>query len=409
MSANAIALERIAGARPILSGLERAGSALGLAEGQLGHAGPPFCSLDEIPATVFNALAGAVLHEGWAGTLSEAGSLIRNGKIGLKSNHDLGTVSPMAGVVRPSQIVFRVHDGAGSAVTYATLAEAGRKVLRFGVYDETVAAGLRWQDEVLAIAIAEAIPEGGLAILPLLDDAVGLGDDVHQRNIGGMLAFVRSLRGLDGAVAEWLLGNPQHFLNYAMAAAKLCLDRAQGIRGSSLVTAISRNGVDCAIRIAGAGGRWFRAPATVPDGAFFPPFDRKDAQHDLGDSAIMEAYGLGGTVAHAAPELARAMTCDWGEAREAGRDMRRLFVDRNQRITPVLAGRDGIGLGLDARRVVAEARNVRIHTGIAHRDGATGWIGVGVAEAPLACFERAVAELDFSGETAFLPHPKETP
>jgi hypothetical protein len=42
---------------------------------------------------------------------------------------------------------------------------------------------------------------------------------------------------------------------------------------------------------------------------------------------------------------------------------------------------------------------VRIHTGIAHRDGATGWIGIGVARAPAACFEGALAALAQTHET----------
>ncbi|HTJ92399.1 MAG TPA: DUF1116 domain-containing protein, partial [Pararobbsia sp.] len=202
------------------------------------------------------------------------------------------------------------------------------------------------------------------------------------------------LARLENPVRSWLLDNPQHFLNYAMAAAKLALDRAQGVVGSSIVTAISRNGSVCGVRIAGAGSRWFTAPATVPDGGFFGPYSCDDAQGDLGDSAIMEAYGLGGAIAHCAPELARLMKQDWPASVAAGYRMRALFDVTHPSVTPVLAGTQGVGLGLDAHKVVAAAEPVRIHTGIAHRDGATGWIGIGVANAPVACFEAAVAALD---------------
>jgi hypothetical protein len=45
---------------------------------------------------------------------------------------------------------------------------------------------------------------------------------------------------------------------------------------------------------------------------------------------------------------------------------------------------------------------VRIRTGIVHRGGRSGWIGIGVAEAPLRCFEQALAALegqkDFSAD-----------
>ena len=388
---NALALQRIAAADPVLVGCERAGEALGLDQGELGHAGPPFASTAEIPPLVLNALAGAVLHEGWAGTAAEACRLIGDGAIRLRPNHDLGTVSPMAGVVRPGQAVMRVVNGAGSGTTFATLAEAGRQALRFGVYGEAVGQGLRWLDGTLGPALGRALPAGGLRLLPIIAEGVALGDDVHQRNIGGMAGFVRALGDLDGGLRGWLFANPQHALNYAMAAAKLALDQAEGVAGSSLVTAISRNGVACGVRVAGMGRRWFTAPATIPQGGLFPPFTTADAQADLGDSAIMEAFGLGGAIAHASPELSRAMGRSWDEAVEAGQAMRRLFVGRHPAIAPVLAGEPGVGLGLDAARVVAANRPVRIHTGIAHRDGETGWIGVGVAQAPVACFAAALA------------------
>jgi hypothetical protein len=393
-SANRLAVERIAATEPVLVGCGRASQALGLAEGELGHAGPPFSDVDEIPPPVLGALIGAVLHERWASTREAARGLIERGEIRLRPNHEVGTVSPMTGVVRPSQTVMRIENRAGDGVTYATLAEAGRLALRFGFYDDQVASGLDHLDRVIGPAIERALPAGGLPLLPLIAYGVALGDDVHQRNVGGMYAFVRRLSDLENPVRAWLLDNPQHFLNYAMAAAKLALDRAQGIAGSSMVTALARNGSACGVRIAGGGSRWFTAPASVPEGGFFAPHSRTDAQADLGDSAIMEAYGLGGAIAHCSPELARLMKQDWSAASAAGYRMRALFDAPHPGIAPVLAGPGGVGLGLDARKVVAAGEPVRIHTGIAHRDGATGWIGIGVAHAPVACFEAAVQALD---------------
>lgn len=396
-SANAEALRRILAAEPVLAGIATAGEAMGLAEGELGHAGAPFPGPDAIPHLVLNALAGAAVHEGWAGTVAEARARIRDGRIRLRCNHDLGTVSPMAGVVRPSQRVMRVENRAGPGMTFATLAESGRRALRFGVYDAAAAAGLAWIDDVVAPALERALPGAGLPVLPLVADGVAQGDDVHQRNVGGMAAFVRALPDLDPAVRSWLFSNPQHFLNYAMAAAKLCLDQADGVAGSSLVTALTRNGATCAVRVAGTGRRWFSAPATVPVGGFFPPYTPADAQADLGDSAIVEAYGLGGALAHAAPEIARTMGRDWAEASEDGRAMRALYIGRHPLIAPALCGSEGVGAGLDAARVVAGGRPLRIHTGIGHRDGASGWIGVGVARAPLACFAQALTALEETG------------
>lgn len=392
-TANRLAVERIVATQPVLVGCERASGALGLGDGELGHAGPPFADYNEIPPAVLNALTGAAVHEHWADTREKARGMIERGEIKLRSNHDLGTVSPMAGVVRPSQTVMRIENRNAGGVTYATLAEAGRLVLRFGFYDDSVAAGLDYLDRVVGPAIEKALPAGGLELLPCIANGVALGDDIHQRNVGGMFDFVRQLSGLDNTIRAWLLDNPQHFLNYAMASAKLALDRARDIPGSSIVTAISRNGSVCGVRLAGTGSQWFTAPATTPDGEFFSPYTPADAQADLGDSAIMEAYGLGGAIAHCAPELARRMHQDWNAASEAGVRMRTLFEAAHPTIAPALAGESGVGLGLDAYKVVAAGEPVRIHTGIAHRNGTTGWIGIGVATAPVACFESAIRAL----------------
>ncbi|MGY2221411.1 oxamate carbamoyltransferase subunit AllG family protein [Pseudomonas gingeri] len=391
--ANALAVQRILATEPVLVGSEPASSALGLETGHLGHAGPPFAHAGEIPAVVLNALAGATVHEGWAGDVDSARRLILDGEITLHANHDLGTVSPMAGVVRPGQLLMRIENRAGSDVVHATLAESGRRALRFGCYDSVVAEQLDYLDRVIGPSIIKALPAGGLSLLPLIAQGIALGDDTHQRNVGAMYAFAAQLPCLEAESRQWLLGNPQHFLNYAMAAAKLALDRASGIAGSSIITAIARNGVHCGVRIAGAGQRWFTHAASEPQGYFFPPHRPRDGQPDLGDSAIVEAYGLGGTIAHAAPELARLMGQDWVQARDCGRRMRQLFVGQHPLLAPALAGPEGVGTGLDARAVVAAAEPIRIHTGIAHRDGVTGWIGIGVALAPVECFQAALEAL----------------
>jgi len=391
--ANREAVERIKATRPVLLEPVLARNAIGLVEGELGHAGPPFAP-GEVPSpVVLNALAAAAIHEGWAGAIEPARRLVLDGVIRLRPNHSLGTVSPMAGVVRPSQRLFRLVDRATGAESFATLAEKGRRVLRFGHYDAHVAEGLRFLETDIADAIARALPKDGLEILPILGKAVELGDDVHQRNVGGMLTFLAQLADLDSAARDWLADHPQHFLNYAMAAAKLCLDRARSVQGSSLVTALSRNGLVCGIQLAGTGDRWFTAPADTPDGSFFAPFTRADAHGDLGDSAIMEAFGLGGCIAHASPEIARTMGRDWADSVAAGRRMRGLFLDASPLIAPALAGAEKAGIGLDAARVAHSSGGLRIHTGIAHKDGQAGWIGIGVAEAPRACFADAVAQM----------------
>lgn len=393
-AANREAAARIAACRPAVVEPVTASRALGLQPGELGHAGPPFAPGMPPSPVVLEALAGAVVHEGWAGSLDAGRRMVLGGQVRLRSNHSLGVVSPMSGVVRPSQRLFRVVDLEGTGSCFATLAEKGRKVLRFGHYDAEVAAGLRFVEGTVADALARALPRGGLEVLPIVARAIELGDDVHQRNVAGMLGMLAALGPLEGEAHGWLAGNPQHFLNYAMASAKLCLDQARRVTGSSVVTAITRNGVDCAIQVAGTGDRWFRAPADTPGGALFDGFTPAHVHPDMGDSAIMEALGLGGCIAHASPEIARTMRQDWPQSIAEGQRMRALFVAAHPTFRPALCGAEGVGLGLDAARAAAAGPGVRIHTGIAHVDGRTGWVGIGVAHAPRACFTAAVQALN---------------
>jgi hypothetical protein len=399
-------LERIARCEPIVTSLIRARDC-GLSGRTLAHAGPPFDDRVSIPKPVLHALAGAAVIEGWVSSFEQGVAAIVAGDIALVSNHAVGIVSPMAGVVRPSQPLFLLDDAGGSGRrTYATLAEKGQRTLRFGSFDEDVVRGLAILENEIVLAIVEDLPPGGLPILPIMAEAIALGDDVHQRNVGGHLVFMRSLPHLSSDVRIYLADHPQFFLNFAMAAAKLMLDGWRGVAGSSLVTAISRNGVVCGVQLAGTGDRWFTAPSVVPTGGICAPHTAQDAQPDLGDSAIMEAFGLGGCIAHLAPELTRALAVGLPDAMAAGRRQRQFFAYRHDRLSPVASGEDGVGIGLDARRVLDSGHDVRIHTGIAHKDGRSGWIGIGVAKVPRACFDAAVKALDKAarGTEAIVEH-----
>ena len=69
---------------------------------------------------------------------------------------------------------------------------------------------------------------------------------------------------------EFIAGNDHFFLNISMAACKAMLDAAHGVAGSSMVTAMARNGVEFGIRVSGPGERWFTAPAPLVNGLYFP-------------------------------------------------------------------------------------------------------------------------------------------
>ena len=85
---------------------------------------------------------------------------------------------------------------------------------------------------------------------------------------------------------------------------------------------MARNGTDFGIQLAGTGGKWFTGPAPVPDALYFPGFSKKDANPDIGDSAITETNGLGGFAIAASPAIVQFVG---GAASDALRYTRRMY------------------------------------------------------------------------------------
>ena len=185
--------------------------------------------------------------------------------------------------------------------------------------------------------------------------------------------------------------NDQFFLNVAMAMGKALADPARDIDGSSIVTAMSRNGTDFGIRVSGTGDRWFTAPVEMPVGLYFPGFSERDANPDMGDSAIVETIGLGGFAMAAAPAVVGYVGA--GRASEAAaftRSMAEIVVGPNPAWTIPAMDFAGVPTGIDIRLVVETGLVPTINTGIAHREPGVGQVGAGVVKAPLKCFEQAL-------------------
>jgi hypothetical protein len=309
----------------------------------------------------------------------------------------------MAGVVSPSMPVVVVENVAAGTRGHATLNEGLGKVLRFGAYDEGVLKRLHWMADVLGPALSRAVHGGGpLDLRSLTGQALQMGDEGHNRNIAATSLFTRAMapaivRSSDEpttvSVLDFLHANDHFFLNLSMAACKSALDAAHGIKGSTVVTAMSRNGVDFGIRLSGTGDTWFTTPVGVPDGLYFPGYGPDDANPDLGDSAITETFGIGGFAMAAAPAIVRFVGGSAADALEFTRLMGRITLARNPSYQLPPLGFAGTPTGIDARRVVDSGIAPVINTGIAHRQAGVGQIGAGIARAPLACFTAGLAEL----------------
>lgn len=308
----------------------------------------------------------------------------------------------MAGIISPSMPVWQVQNQDRGNWAFSNLNEGLGKVLRFGANDPTVMERLRWMAAVLGPAMNAALqPLGGLALRPIIAQALHMGDECHNRNAAASsLLFKRLTPALlktavppsDVArVLEFIAGNDHFFLNISMACCKAMLDAGHGVEHSTLVTAMARNGVEFGIRVSGTGAAWFTAPAPRVEGLFFPGYSAADAAPDLGDSAITETAGIGGFAMGAAPAIVQFVGGTPQDAIAYTREMYHITLGVNGGFTLPPLNFEAAPAGIDARKVVDTGLAPVINTGIAHKDAGVGQVGAGITRAPLECFEQALA------------------
>ncbi|MBI5209428.1 MAG: DUF1116 domain-containing protein [Elusimicrobia bacterium] len=402
--ANKKAVDIVLNGKPFLVGLEKAVDVLpGMRKNSVFHAGPPI-GWERMCGPMRGAVIGALLYEGLARTPEEAEGLASSGAVAFSPCHEHGAVGPMAGVISPSMPVYVVKNEEHGNHAYCTLNEGLGKVLRYGAYGPEVIERLRWMAEVLYPALARAVAKVGRVDLKnIIAQALNMGDEVHNRNRAATSLFYRALAPAivrtcpqperAAQVLEFINSNDHSFLNLSMPASKACLDAARGVKDSSLVVAMARNGTDFGVRLAGTGDRWFTGPAPVPDALFFPGFTKEDANPDIGDSAITETNGLGGFAIAASPAIVQFVGGTSKDALDYTLQMYEISAAENNvyRI-PSLDFR-GTPTGIDAVKVVEKGILPFIDTGVAHKKPGIGQVGAGVVSAPAEPFERAVAAL----------------
>jgi len=400
--ANQQALARILEGEPRLVDIVPARKLMpGLKERMILHAGPPI-TWDRMCGPMRGAVAGAIVFEGWAPDLKAAAELAANGGIEFHPNHHFGAVGPMTGMTTVSMPLFVVENTRFGNRAYCAINEGLGKVMRFGGNDESVLKRLAWLRDVFGPTLGKAIREaGGIELKSIIARGLSMGDEMHQRNLACSSIFLRGISptmariATDNAVLADCLGfiaqNDQFFLNIAMAMGKAMTDPAKGIRGSTIVTAMCRNGTDFGVRVSGLGDQWFTAPVEMPEGLYFAGYSEKDANPDMGDSAIVETIGLGGFAMAAAPAVAGFIGA--GAPSAAGdftRAMGEITVAQNPEWTIAALDFAGVPTGIDVRLVVDTGMAPVINTGIAHREPGIGQVGAGIVKAPLACFQQAV-------------------
>ncbi len=414
-AANASALARFIAANPVLIDVATARDVLpGMAGGRrlIVHAGPPI-AWPKMCGPMRGAVLGAVVLEGWADSVDAAERLVARGGVELEPCHHQAAVGPMAGIISPSMPVFVVENKAAGNRAYCNFNEGLGKVLRFGANGPDVIARLRMLAAVVAPTMRAVLARTGpIELKPLMAQAINMGDEVHNRNVAATALFIKRIapalieadvaRHDAAATLAFIAGNDHFFLNLSMAACKAMCDAAAGVEGSSMVTAMARNGVNFGVRLSGTGDTWFEAPANPVDGLYFPGYSIADAAADLGDSAITETAGVGGFAMAAAPAIVKFVGGTPTDAIHHSLRMRAITLGVNPSFTLPALDFAAAAVGIDARKVVDNGVLPVINSGIAHREAGVGQIGAGVTTAPMACFSAAVKALarsvDESGE-----------
>ena len=397
--ANKKAAERILSAECTLVDIKPAIKAMpGFKSNLITHAGPPIewkrmCQPQKL------SIINLIIYEGLADTPKRAERLVETGDVKIEPNHNYGNVSGMCGVTSASMPVFIVENKLHGNIAYNW---QQTDLTSFGDKYEKVKE-VEFVQKILAPVMKATIKEaGGINLKELLAKGLQMGDELHG-----------SFDACRGVLESWILphivktdfpkdtlaqvGN--YFLskegrwycgNLMMGACKAMMDVARDIKYSTLVTAMSRNGVEFGIQVSSLGNKWFTGPAGVIKGYTFPGFKPEDSTLDIGDSAISETRGLGGTATPASPSHARFMGESFQNAVNHTKLMREVSVAEDPMFKIPYLDFAGVPVGIDMKKVVETGIVPRINTGMAHKEGGHSLIGAGVANAPIECFQEAL-------------------
>ena len=400
--ANTTAVSRLMEARPILKAVAKARDVIpGMKENLILHAGPPI-AWARMSGPLRGAIIGALLFEGLAADGREAVAMVERGEVEFDACHHHGAVGPMAGVISASMKVYVVENAEHGNKSFSNLNEGYGKVLRYGAYSDEVLKKLRWMNNVLGTALADALAQSnGIDLRALIAEALHMGDEGHNRNKAGSLIYLKLIAPLlakvvkdeavESEVLQFIGDNALSVLNPVMAACKAMTDAAHGIECSTIVTTMARNGTDFGIRVSGLGEKqWFTAPAEIPVGLFFSGFTQDDANPDIGDSAITETAGIGGFAMATAPAIVTFVGGAPKDAMNATLEMYEITFAESKFFTMPALDFRGTPTGIDLRKVVELGITPRINTGIAHKNAGVGQVGAGLVRPPLKIFEDAL-------------------
>lgn len=356
--ASTAAAARAAAAEPSWDAISSIDEAIGGGEHVILHAGPPFETTEEIPAPVRHSLEAACLFESWATDWDGASRLIDDGSVRLEPAQTHAVMVPLCGVASPSMAAVRVTAPGAARPFFSVLNEGQAHATRFGTRDPALVEHLRWLNGSFATDLSRALRQP-VSIFPLLGRSLDAGDDGHSQTAAGTSLLVSLLTEseLSKESATFLHASPAFALNLWMAAVACAL--AVAVEPTSLVVRAGGNGVRFGLQTALAPDLWLTCPAPIPespgDGA------REDVLPAVGDSALLDLFGLGGQLEEAAAPLLASSTS--------------------------LGGRR---VGLSARVLADSNYRPRVRLGMIDRAGLRGRVAGGVITVPRSLARAAV-------------------
>jgi len=366
------------------------------------HSGPPI-DYENMVMLHQRGMVSAMLFEGWAKTEEEAVARLKAGEIKIDSALNHNTVGAGTGIITKS-VAMNVIEDRRTGKRAATFPAEGVKFqggfCGWGLYSPEIAENLRYMREEIFPVMREMLyKRGGLAIKPILAESMQMGDENHSRQTASDLLFDKQIlpdlfkmdlpkEDIMKAV-NYIVETPRFFHCYGQGSARAALAAAEGIEYSTMVTAVCGNGVDFGIKIAGLPGQWFTTSAPMMEGRYTSTkFTRADQLPWIGDSCVVECFGMGGLAGAASPIVLSMRGATNREAIAQTREMERICITKNHNFPIPALDFDFLPCGIDIRLVLKTGVLPAIHGGMFHYNG--GLIGAGMARVPMECFQKAM-------------------
>lgn len=371
-------------------------------EGLILHSGPEI-EWDEMSETQRQGGINGVLFEGYAKTREDAEHLLKTGEVTFASGNDYHIVVPGSGIATPSMVMNIVEDRNSGVRGFCAPFEGPNRggLAGWGVYNEAIDKHLHNMSDVIGPAITRMLEEaGGMALKRIMVRGVEMGDELHSRQdacgliltneLAKMIFDTKSMNDDEKRqVMDLIFGTVRFFHPLGMASAMSSLEAARHVPYSTVVTAMEGNGVTYGIKVAGLGNQWFTAPAPRLEGEYVAADIKvEDVLPWIGDSCMLEACGLGGSAAAAAPAVMRSQGLSWMDGIERSRLTEEITLARHESYLVPALDYQGTPLGIDIRKVLRTGIEPVIHGGIISKSGKR--LGAGVAHVPMKCFEGAI-------------------